>query len=99
MVFHVNALRSSGTLYGTLQPAQMPKPRAGKLENATARRRLEVRRKPYYATISPGIQLGYRRNIGRRLLVRTFAIGQGADWIKKKIALADDLEPADGKTF
>ncbi len=31
----------------------MPKPRAGKLENATARRRLEVRRKPYYATISP----------------------------------------------
>ena len=37
----------------------MPKPRAAKLETATARRRLEVRRKPYYATISPGIQLGY----------------------------------------
>jgi integrase len=72
----------------------MPKPRAGKLENATARRRLEVRRKPYYATISPGIQLGYRRNIGGgSWSVR--CIGQGADWIKK-IALADDLEPADG---
>ena len=73
----------------------MPKPRASKLETATARRRLEVRRKPYYATISPGIQLGYRRNIGGgSWSVR--CIAQGADWIKK-IALADDLEPADGK--
>ena len=71
----------------------MPKPRAGKLESATARRRLEVRRKPYYVTISPGIQLGYRRNIGGgSWSVR--CIAQGADWIKK-IALADDLEPAD----
>jgi integrase len=73
----------------------MPKPRTGKLENATARRRLEVRRKPYYATISPGIQLGYRRNIGGGSW-SVPCIGQGADWIKK-IALADDLEPADGK--
>jgi integrase len=73
----------------------MPKPRAGKLETATARRRLEVRRKPYYATISPAIQLGYRRNIGGgSWSVR--CIAQGADWIKK-IGLADDLEPADGK--
>ena len=73
----------------------MPKPRASKLESATARRRLEVRRKPYYATVSPGIQLGYRRNIGGgSWSVR--CIAQGADWIKK-IALADDLEPADGK--
>ncbi len=41
------------------------------------------------------IQLGYRRNIGGgSWSVR--CIAQGADWIKK-IALADDLEPADGK--
>ena len=33
----------------------MPKPRAAKLETATARRRLEVRKKPYWTTISPGI--------------------------------------------
>ena len=73
----------------------MPKPRASKLETATARRRLEVRRKPYYATVSPGIQVGYRRNIGSgSWSVR--CIAQGADWIKK-IGLADDLEPADGK--
>jgi hypothetical protein len=33
----------------------MPKPRAAKLETATARRRLPARGKPYYTTISPGI--------------------------------------------
>ena len=31
----------------------MPKPRAAKLETATARRRLEVRKKPFTTTISP----------------------------------------------
>jgi hypothetical protein len=36
----------------------MPKPRDGKLETATARRRLEVRRKPYYATIFAGHPIG-----------------------------------------
>jgi len=73
----------------------MPKPRVAKLETATARRKLPVRKKPFYVTVSPGIALGYRRNIGggswsaRRT-------GQGSDWIKR-IGLADDLEPADGK--
>ena len=42
----------------------MPKPREAKLETATARRRLEVRKKPFWTTISPGIGLGYRRNTG-----------------------------------
>ena len=73
----------------------MPKPRASKLETATARRRLEVRKKPFWRTVSPAIQVGYRRNIGGgSWSVR--CIAQGADWIKK-IGLADDLEPADGK--
>src|SRR5262249_59285770 len=44
--------------------APMPKLRAAKLETPTARRRLEVRKKPYWTTISPGIHLGYRRNAG-----------------------------------
>ena len=48
----------------------MPKPRAAKLETATARRKLPVRKKPFYVTVSPGIALGYRRNIGGRLVVR-----------------------------
>jgi integrase len=73
----------------------MPKPRAARLESAAARRRLPVRRKPYYTTISPGIALGYRRNIGGgSWSVR--CTGQGADWIKR-IGLADDLERSDGK--
>jgi integrase len=73
----------------------MPKPRAAKLETATARRRLPARRKPYYTTISPGIALGYRRNIGGGSWSAR-CTSQGADWIKR-IGLADDLEPADGK--
>src|SRR5262249_14571065 len=35
----------------------MPKPRAPKLETATARRRLDVRKKPYWTAISPGRRL------------------------------------------
>jgi integrase len=74
----------------------MPKPRAAKLETATARRRLEVRKKPVWTTISPGIGLGYRRNAGPGTWSVRSTNGDGADWIKR-IGLADDLEPADGK--
>jgi integrase len=70
----------------------MPKPRAAKLETATARRKLPVRKKPYWATISPRIALGYRRNAGAGTWSVRVAEG-GAEWIKR-IALADDLEPA-----
>ena len=41
----------------------MPKPRASRLETPTARRKLAVRKKPYYVRLSPGIHLGYRRNV------------------------------------
>ena len=70
----------------------MPKPRNAKLESATARRKLAVRKKPYWTTISPGIHLGYRRN----QTAGTWSVRvaeSGAEWIKK-IALADDLEAA-----
>jgi len=70
----------------------MPKPRAAKLETATARRRLDVRKKPYWTTISPGIALGYRRNERAGTWSVRVADG-GVEWIKR-IALADDLEPA-----
>ena len=68
----------------------MPKPRNAKLESATARRKLGVRKKPYYIRLSPGIALGYRRNAGAGTWTVRVAEG-GAEWIKK-IALADDLE-------
>jgi hypothetical protein len=70
----------------------MPKPRAAKLETSTARRKLAVRKKPYWTTISPGIHLGYRRNQGSGTWSVRVA-DSGAEWIKK-IALADDLEVA-----
>src|SRR6516162_1774956 len=70
----------------------MPKPRAVKLETPTARRKLAVRKKPYWTTISPGIHLGYRRNQGGGTWSVRVA-DSGAEWIKK-IALADDLEVA-----
>jgi len=70
----------------------MPKPRAAKLETPTARRRLAVRKKPYWTMISPGIHLGYRRNQGSGTWSVRVA-DSGAEWIKR-IAVADDLEPA-----
>jgi integrase len=70
----------------------LPKPRNAKLESATARRKLAVRKKPYYVRLSPGIALGYRRNAGAGTWSVRVADG-GAEWIKK-IALADDLEGA-----
>src|SRR5207247_2561812 len=52
------------TLAGHRSLHFLPKPRNAKLESATARRKLAVRKKPYWTTISPGIHLGYRRNAG-----------------------------------
>ena len=70
----------------------MPKPRSSKLETPTARRRLAVRKKPYWTPISPGIHLGYRRNAGAGTWSVRVA-DSGAEWVKR-IALADDLERA-----
>src|SRR5262249_24685835 len=82
-----------GTLTGT---PTMPKPRAARLETAPARRKLPVREsgKPYYVTVSPTIQLGYRRNEGPGTW--SVRVTSPAEWVKK-IALADDLETADGR--
>jgi integrase len=72
----------------------MPKPRAARLETPTARDKLAVRKAPYYKTVSPNIQLGYRRNEG----AGTWSVrvtGKGG-WLKR-IGLADDKESADGR--
>ena len=71
------------------------KPRARKLESASARRKLPISKKPAYVKIAPGIRLGYRRNKGPG----TWSLrvtGPGVDWVKR-IGLADDHEPADGR--
>jgi integrase len=74
----------------------MPKPRTSRLETPTARRKLAVRKKPYWMTISPGIALGYRRNEGAGTWSVRVADG-GVEWIKR-IAVADDLEAASPPT-
>jgi integrase len=80
----------------------LPKPRSAKLETPTARRKLAVRLKAYFTTISPGIYLGYRRNVGagswsvRRTEGTDPRTKKQVEWAKR-LALADDLEPADGR--
>ena len=73
----------------------MPRPRAPKLENPTARRKLPVRKKPYYVGISPGVFLGYCRNGGHcKWSVRV--VRGRAEWTDR-FAATDDLEPGNGR--
>jgi integrase len=73
----------------------MPRPRAPKLENPTARRKLPVRKKPYYVGISPGVFLGYCRNEGHcKWSVRV--VRGRAEWTDR-FATTDDLEPGNGR--
>ncbi|WP_029077848.1 site-specific integrase [Bradyrhizobium sp. th.b2] len=71
----------------------MPKPRSSALESATSRRKLVVRKKPYWLKLSPGIALGYRRNEGPGTWSVRSSDGHGRLW-EKRLALADDLEAA-----
>jgi integrase len=71
------------------------KVRAQKLESASARRKLPIAKKPVYVKLAPNVRVGYRRNEGPG----TWSVrvtGPGVDWIKR-IGLADDHEPADGR--
>lgn len=66
--------------------------RSYNLETRTSRLKLEVRKKPYAATLAPGIQLTYRRNKGAGVWSVKAPFGL------KKFALADDLEDANGES-
>jgi integrase len=73
------------------------RPRSAQLETRTARLKLARRKKPHtFATISPGIALGYRRNQGAGTWVVRVADGRGGNWTKG-FATADDHEDADGE--
>src|SRR5215472_18348136 len=80
-----------------MDTAPMPtkKVRASTLESASARRKLPIAKRPIYVKLAPNIFLGYRRNenVGSWNVRVT---GPGIDWIKK-IGLADDFEPSDGR--
>ncbi|MBO4222024.1 tyrosine-type recombinase/integrase [Bradyrhizobium neotropicale] len=62
------------------------------LKSSSAREKLDIAKKPYWLSLSPGIALGYRRNVG----IGTWSVrysANGADWLKK-LGLADDKEKA-----
>jgi hypothetical protein len=65
--------------------------RAPKLENRTSRLKLAPRWKPYFVLLSPGISLGYRRNVGAGTWSVKAADGHGGSWLKS-FGLADDRE-------
>lgn len=63
------------------------------LKSATARSDLPIQKKPHWLWLAPGIWLGYRRNRGAGTWSVRYHGGNGAEWLKK-IAMADDKEPA-----
>jgi integrase len=66
------------------------------LDTPTARRRLEVRRKPYYFNIDQGLHLGYRRSADfGRWVVRRY-IGNQAYKVVALDGVADDTRDPDG---
>jgi integrase len=68
------------------------------LESKTGRARLELRWKPYWLRLSGGISLGYRRSQGPGSWSVRLADGKRGNTIKR-IAGADDAEPANGKSI
>jgi hypothetical protein len=75
----------------------MPKPRKIALETSTARAKLTPRKAAYFVRVAPSIALGYRRaSSGFGTWSVRFADGS-TSWLKK-FGIADDKEPANGKT-
>ena len=74
----------------------MPKSRKLNLETSTARLKLKIQKKPYRSRLGPGLSLGYRRNEGAGTWSIIAADGRGQEWLKK-IGVADDHDPANGK--
>jgi integrase len=70
----------------------VPKPRSSSLETPTARLKLKVRKRPYWAKVGPGTWVGYRRNQGAGTWSARVGNEDGKGW-EKRIAFADDLEP------
>jgi integrase len=74
----------------------MPRALRSPFESATARQKLDIRKKPYWLRLGPGLSLGFRRNRGTGTWSVRASDGGGGEWLKK-FGLADDFEPADGK--
>ena len=75
------------------------RPRASRLETRTARLKLPVRQKPHsFTVVSPGISVGYRRNVGAGTWVLRASDGHGSSWTRR-IGTADDYEEADAASI
>jgi integrase len=73
-----------------------PNIRSAQLETRSARAKLAPRRKVYAVRVAPRIRVGYRRNVsGPGTWSVVCANGSGGSWMER-IALADDMEDADG---
>jgi integrase len=84
-----------GTQHGH-KARQMPRnARATRLETRTARLKLPVARKPYWAKLGHGFAVGYRRNQTAGSWSVRVADGKGGHWIRA-IGTADDFDEADG---
>ena len=68
-----------------------------KLHTPTGRATLATRPKPYFATLVPGLALGYRKNAGTGSWVIRVADGNGGNWTRQ-IGFADDQRTANGDT-
>ena len=57
---------------------------------------MPIKKKPFWDRLGRGLSSGYRRNQGAGTWSIRAANGRGQEWLKK-IGVADDHEPADGK--
>jgi integrase len=78
----------------------MATPRSSKLETATGRSKLKIKRKPHTGpSLARGVTLLYRRNkTGPGTWVLKCADGHGGGWTKA-IASADDIEQGNGSSI
>jgi integrase len=74
----------------------MPRKPRSPFETATGRQKLDVRKKPHWLRLGPGLSLGYRRNHGAGTWSVRASNGAQGEWLKR-FGVADDFEPADGR--
>jgi integrase len=68
------------------------------LETKTARGKLPVSKVPAFVRLGQGVSIGYRRNAGGGVWIVRLADGKRGK-IEKRIALADDAAPANGRSI
>ena len=68
------------------------------IETKTARSKLLVSKNPVFVRLGQGVSIGYRRNAAAGVWIVRLADGKRGK-IEKRVALADDQAPADGRNI